>query len=150
VLTRYRALKNELTDASASMPGVDDAFAAISEAGRRSAVASSSSIGWVERHLKRLDLWTEMSAVATRTDVGVERTKPAPDLFLLAADRAGVSPAECLVIEDSRHGVRGAKAAGMTVVAVPNRITTGQDFEAADQIVGSVAEIDLAGIFASD
>ena len=148
VITRYRELKNELTDASGTMPGVDEAFRAIARSGRRSAVASSSSIGWVQRHLERLGLWTEVMAVATRTDVGVERTKPAPDLFLLAADRAGVDPAECLVIEDSRHGVHGAKAAGMTVVAVPNRITAGQDFSAADQVVESVAEIDLDGLFA--
>jgi HAD superfamily hydrolase (TIGR01509 family) len=47
----------------------------------------------------------------------VARGKPAPDVFLLAAEKLGVSPRDCLVIEDGRHGVTGAKAAGMAVYA---------------------------------
>lgn len=46
----------------------------------------------------------------------VTRGKPAPDLFLLAADGIGVHPAACVVIEDSPYGIAGAKAAGMTVI----------------------------------
>jgi HAD superfamily hydrolase (TIGR01509 family) len=46
----------------------------------------------------------------------VERGKPHPDLFLHAADRMGADPAACVVIEDSPYGVRGARAAGMTVL----------------------------------
>lgn len=46
----------------------------------------------------------------------VARGKPAPDLFLLAADRMGVDPADCVLIEDSPFGVRGGRAAGMTVL----------------------------------
>ena len=46
----------------------------------------------------------------------VERGKPAPDLFLLAAERLNVSPAGCLVVEDSVHGIIAAQAAGMEVV----------------------------------
>jgi HAD superfamily hydrolase (TIGR01509 family) len=46
----------------------------------------------------------------------VERGKPAPDLFLLAAKRLNTSPADCLVVEDSVHGVMAAQAAGMEVV----------------------------------
>lgn len=46
----------------------------------------------------------------------VERGKPAPDLFLFAAARMGVDPARCVVIEDSTHGVAGARAAGMTAI----------------------------------
>lgn len=143
VLGRYRALKNELTDAASLMPGVEAAFGTIASARRESALASSSSIEWVERHTRRHGLWDRLVAVATRTDVGVARTKPAPDLFLLAAARAGVDPSACLVIEDSMHGVHGAKAAGMTVIAVPNRITAGQDFGAADLVVDSVVAIEF-------
>ena len=46
----------------------------------------------------------------------VARGKPEPDLFLLAADRLGVDPRGCVLLEDSPYGVRGGKAAGMTVV----------------------------------
>ena len=46
----------------------------------------------------------------------VERGKPAPDLFLFAAERLNVFPADCLVVEDSVHGIIAARAAGMEVV----------------------------------
>lgn len=149
VLSRYRTLKNELTDAAPLMDGVEAAFETVRASGARAAVASSSSIDWVERHIRRHGLWHHLVAVATRTDVGVKRTKPAPDLFLLAAERAAADPETCLVIEDSVHGVVAAKTAGMTVIAVPNRITSGQDFTAADHVVDSVAAIDLASMLAA-
>jgi len=53
----------------------------------------------------------------------VERGKPAPDLFLLAAARLGVEPANALVFEDAPAGVAAAKAAGMSVIWVPNAHT---------------------------
>lgn len=52
----------------------------------------------------------------------VRKGKPAPDIFLLAASRLGVDPADCLVLEDSLPGVRGAKAAGMHVIMVPDLV----------------------------
>ncbi|HYW51651.1 MAG TPA: HAD-IA family hydrolase [Gemmatimonadaceae bacterium] len=60
--------------------------------------------------------------VVTPTDVGPGRGKPAPDMFLLAAERLGVTPERCLVFEDAMPGVVAAQAAGMQVVLVP-RIT---------------------------
>jgi HAD superfamily hydrolase (TIGR01509 family) len=50
----------------------------------------------------------------------VARGKPAPDVYLSAAERLGVDPVQCVAIEDSANGLRSAAAAGMTVVAVPN------------------------------
>jgi beta-phosphoglucomutase-like phosphatase (HAD superfamily) len=50
----------------------------------------------------------------------VPRGKPAPDVYLAAAERLGVDPAGCVAVEDSANGLRSAAAAGMTVVAVPN------------------------------
>jgi HAD superfamily hydrolase (TIGR01509 family) len=49
------------------------------------------------------------------------RGKPAPDMFLLAAERLGVPPARCLVFEDAEPGILAARAAGMQVVHVPSR-----------------------------
>jgi beta-phosphoglucomutase-like phosphatase (HAD superfamily) len=85
--------------------------------------------------------------VVTRDDVSDDgaRTKPAPDLFLLAAERLGVEPARCVAFEDSPNGVVAARAAGMVVVAVPGPMTTGLDMSAADLVVPSLAGIDLAG-----
>jgi beta-phosphoglucomutase-like phosphatase (HAD superfamily) len=50
----------------------------------------------------------------------VVRGKPAPDLFLLAAQRLKITPAECIVLEDSEAGIRAARAAGMTPILVPD------------------------------
>jgi beta-phosphoglucomutase-like phosphatase (HAD superfamily) len=143
VIARYRAHKNELTDSYDLLPGVRSAFDRLAELAISMAMASSSPIDWVERHTKRHGLWHHFVAVATRTDVGAERTKPHPDLFLLAAERANVEPDRCVVIEDSAHGVSAARAAGMRVVAVPNRMTTGQDFSHAHQVRSSLEDLSI-------
>jgi beta-phosphoglucomutase len=66
--------------------------------------------------LRQIGLDTSFDAVADGSDI--ERTKPAPDVFLVAARRLGVAPEECLVIEDAESGIRAAKAAGMVAAAV--------------------------------
>ena len=65
----------------------------------------------------------------------VVRGKPHPDLFLLAAERMGCAPEGCLVFEDSEHGARGAIAAGMSVVIVPDLKRPGEDACAASLAV---------------
>jgi beta-phosphoglucomutase-like phosphatase (HAD superfamily) len=84
--------------------------------------------------------------MVTRDDLGGPgaRTKPAPDLFLLAAERLGVEQTHCVAFEDSPNGVAAARAAGMVVVAVPGPMTAGLDLSAADLLVPSLADIDLA------
>ena len=70
----------------------------------------------------------------------VERGKPFPDLFLLAAERAGIDPARCLVIEDSPHGVDAAHRAGMRVVGLSFRTPVAR-LTGADWIVTDAADI---------
>lgn len=120
---------------------LDDARAA----GVPTAVASSSSADWVVGHLDRLGLTGRFTAIVTSDHVGHDpsRTKPAPDIFLAAAGVLGVDPADCVVLEDSLNGVAAARAAGMTVVAVPGPMTAGLDFGAAHLVVPSVAALDL-------
>ena len=78
------------------------------------AVASSSSVDSLERKLRRTLLWDQF-APHIYSGEHVARGKPEPDLFLHAASRIGATPAACLVIEDSTHGIVAAKRAGMRV-----------------------------------
>jgi len=66
------------------------------------------------------DLASRFAALAFGDEV--LHSKPAPDLFLLASQRLGISPEDCLVLEDSEAGVRAARAAGMEVIIVPDLI----------------------------
>lgn len=77
-------------------------------------VATSSSPRRVERSLRLVGLWERLQGVIFTASM-VERGKPAPDLFLLAAAKMEVDPARCLVIEDSLTGLVAARAAGMAV-----------------------------------
>ncbi|MBN2623147.1 MAG: HAD-IA family hydrolase, partial [Acidimicrobiales bacterium] len=125
--------------------GVADLLDAAAVEGVPAAVASSSSADWVEGHLARLGLRDRFDAVITRDDVGGDgaRTKPEPDLFLVAAEALAVEPARCVVLEDSPNGVAAGRAAGMAVVAVPGPMTASLDLSAAHLVVPSLVEVDL-------
>lgn len=124
-------------------PGVIELATAATEAGIGVAIASSSPLDWITGHLQRFDVDHLFPVKATRDDVGKERTKPHPDLFLLAAERLGVDPARCVVLEDSEPGVTAANAAGCVTIGVPAGMTAEAAFAHADLVVRSVAELDL-------
>jgi beta-phosphoglucomutase-like phosphatase (HAD superfamily) len=115
--------------------------------GLRCAVASSSSVGWLERWLGKHCIRHRFGAICGRDDVA--RVKPAPDLYLLAASRLGVDPAACLVLEDSPNGIRAARAAGMRCVAVPNALTRQLALPDPDLVVASLAERPLPDLLAA-
>jgi HAD superfamily hydrolase (TIGR01509 family) len=79
------------------------------------AVASSAPMPIIEMLLGALEIRHHFQAIASGSEMN---SKPAPDVFLLAADLLGVLPQNCLVIEDSPHGVDAAKAAGMRCVGL--------------------------------
>jgi HAD superfamily hydrolase (TIGR01509 family) len=70
----------------------------------------------------------------------VSRKKPDPEIYLLAMKKAGLTPAECLVVEDSRNGVLAAKAAGIRTLVTLNGYTEGEDVSPGDIIVTSLGE----------
>lgn len=80
-------------------------------------IASSSSLDRLELCLSLLALEAEFGRHVYSGDM-VARGKPHPDVFLFAAGQLGVDPSDCLVIEDSAGGIRGAVAAGMTAVGL--------------------------------
>ncbi|HVY45458.1 MAG TPA: HAD family phosphatase [Minicystis sp.] len=101
------------------------------------AVASSSPRKLVEAVVDRFEMRPRFDAIVTGSDV--ERPKPAPDIFLRAADKLGVAAKDCLVLEDSVAGARAARAAGMHVICVPEGDPAGRGFDE----VASAIEKDL-------
>jgi len=104
---RTRAVAERLTEVKGAADAVDRLRLV-------KAVASSSTREALEFKLKLTGLW-ERFVPHIYSAEHVAHAKPAPDLFLHAADALGVAPADCLVIEDSVNGVRAGQAAGMRV-----------------------------------
>jgi HAD superfamily hydrolase (TIGR01509 family) len=129
------------TRGAPAMDGAVDAVRRLSE--RYSlAVASSSPRPVVEAALRGLGVRDLIGAVTSSDEAGPG--KPAPDVFLLAARRLGVDPAQCLVVEDSLNGVLAARAAGMRVVLIPDADTPPAHgaAEAATYRLASLRELD--------
>jgi HAD superfamily hydrolase (TIGR01509 family) len=104
-------------------------------------LASSSNRPLIDRALEEAGLAGLFRATVSSEEVA--RGKPAPDVYLEAARRLGVDPAEAVAVEDSHNGIRSAKAAGMGVVAIPNHRFP-PDEEAlvqADVVLDSPAEL---------
>ena len=95
---------------------VEGAARAARACGPKKAVASSSGSKLLRVKLEATGLWDVFAPHVYGGDM-VSRGKPAPDIFLLAADGLGVAPERCLVLEDTENGVRAARGAGMTVWA---------------------------------
>ena len=120
------------------MPGVPEAIALFERSGLRLAIASSSPERLIDAVCARLHLDIEIRCSALDEANG----KPAPDVYLAAARRLGLSPASCLAVEDSPAGVLAAKHAGMTCVAVPDPLLTGDPrYRRADLILPSLTAL---------
>jgi HAD superfamily hydrolase (TIGR01509 family) len=100
----------------------------------RLAVASNSSRRLVDTALATAGMSDTFDAVITSDDV--MHAKPAPDIYLEACRRLGVSPADAVALEDSATGIAAAKAAGMACIAVPQYAET--DVSAADEVIDSL------------
>lgn len=72
------------------------------------------------------------------------RGKPAPDPYLLAVERSGAAPDECIAVEDSERGLEAAVLAGIKCLIVPSRLTRACTFPGAHRILSSVREVPLA------
>lgn len=97
------------------------------------AVASSSSEELISTILRKTDLLRFFDSLVSGEEV--PNGKPAPDIFIAAAQRLFVPPADCLVIEDSAHGISAARAAGMRAVGFQNPNSGTQDLSAADETI---------------
>jgi HAD superfamily hydrolase (TIGR01509 family) len=114
----------------AELTPFDDAIGAARELHRRGvpvAVASSSPRARLDATLRAAGLQDLLDVTVAGDEVA--HGKPAPDLFLAAAERLGVAPADCVAVEDSPPGVASAVAAGMAVVAVARKPEHRSDLE---------------------
>lgn len=129
-----------------AMPGLHDLLAWLDEQAIPYGVATSGGRAYAERILESIDVRGRLRFLITAEDVA--NGKPAPDPYLLAAERHGVEPAKMLVLEDSGTGCRSAVAAGAYAVAVPNSHTAGHDFPEVAFTAQSLADDRLRRVLA--
>lgn len=128
-----------------AMPGAEALVRHLAAHNIPIAVGTSSSVRYFHAKITRHQAWFELfDTVVTADDPQVTAAKPAPDIFLRAAERLGVDPADCLVFEDSPFGVTAAKAAGMYAVAIPDANMPIERYHHADLVLGSLSESPLA------
>lgn len=101
-------------------PGLDALLAWLDAQGIPMAVASSSREAMIRHHLEVWDIAHYFKAVVSGQHV--THSKPDPEIFLLTAQKLGVDPAHCLVLEDSYNGVRAGAAGGFVTVMVPDLV----------------------------
>lgn len=128
-------------------PGSGELIADLRERGLRLALASSSRRSWIEAALKSLRLDGSFEVVVSGDCVS--RSKPDPEIFLLAAQRLEVEPRRCLAIEDSPAGVLAARRAGMAVLAVRTPFTAHLAMHDADWVVDSLLTFDSRILYES-
>jgi beta-phosphoglucomutase len=124
-----------------AFPGTVELIHACREASLLIAVASSADKVKVTANLKKIGLPAEFwDSVIWGEEV--KKKKPAPDIFLFAAKKLGVAPADCVVVEDAVNGIQAAKAAGMRCVAVATTFPS-EKLSEADVVRERISDITL-------
>lgn len=140
-LRRQSPITEELFRSAAELPGAEAFVAVLAARGHALAVGTSSTRRLYDLKTGHLPWFSAFSAVVSGDHPEVRALKPAPDIFLAAARAIAGDPARCLVLEDSLAGVQAARAAGMTVIAIPDVALPAERFEQADLVVRSYAEL---------
>lgn len=129
-----------------SMPGVQHALELFAEMDFKISLASSSAMRLIDAVLKSLQLEDRFQVV--RSAQHETYGKPHPQVFISTAEALGVSPENCVVLEDSFHGIIAGKAAKMKVIAVPESgVKIEKRFHAADKIITSLNDLDENSVF---
>ncbi|HEY9174346.1 MAG TPA: HAD-IA family hydrolase [Verrucomicrobiae bacterium] len=127
-----------------AFPGARELVQACRRSGLKTAVASSADLIKIEANLRQIRLPPETwDALVSAEDA--THKKPAPDLFLAAARKLGVTPAECVVVEDAVNGIQAAKAAGMRCVAVAQTFPAA-NLQAANLVRENLLQVTLADL----
>ena len=137
----YKYIENILfTTGPRKMPYIEELLKYLKESNYKVAVASSSNMDHIINNMEKTGLKKYIDEFASGAEV--ENGKPAPDIFLLAAERLGVKPEECLVLEDSKAGVIAGSSAGAKVIMVPDMFKPDDECkEKAYKIVNNLGEV---------
>ena len=122
-----------------TMPGLVELLAALEQNDLPKAIATSSRRSFVEKVLTPFSYQDRFAFVLSAEDV--TEGKPNPEIYLTAAERLGISPAQMMVLEDSQNGCKAAVASGAFAVAVPNHHTQHHDFQGAKLVAETLADV---------
>lgn len=137
-LVMYQGMADEIYGQKVSLlPGFLELLAWLREQEVPLALASSSPMSWINIVLDRFELRSAFPVVVSADELDEGRGKPAPAIYLLTAQRLGVQPSKCVVIEDSANGALSAKRAGMFCIGLRNGFNDEQDLSAADVVTGT-------------
>lgn len=151
-IEEYMALREpallRLFASSPHMQGAPELVAALAERGVPMAVATSSKASLFRLKSAPHAFFATFQTIVCGDDAEVKALKPAPDIFLRAAQRIAQDPRHCLVIEDSPAGVQAARSAGMQVIAIPDAGLGDAAVAGADLVVHDYAELTRAALAA--
>ncbi|MDQ0060080.1 HAD family hydrolase [Paenibacillus harenae] len=147
ITTRSKEYYKKHMDKQELREGVRDYLSLAKLKGLRIAIASSSSLGWIQRYLEKYELDDSFDIIVARDHVG--QVKPNPELYLKAIELLGIEPTEAIAIEDSLNGLKAAKAAGLYCVVTPNDVTKTMNFENHDVRVDSLNQLSLDRLLAT-
>jgi beta-phosphoglucomutase family hydrolase len=137
---KERLYRQMVSGSARAFPGVLSLLSAMKRGGYRVALGTSAPMENVNAVLPQLGLSDAFDAIVCGQDA--PEGKPSPEIYLKAAERVEAAPADCIVFEDSPHGLEAARRAGMKCVAVTNTHPA-QQLAGADRVVGSMEEMDL-------
>ncbi len=135
-------IRHTLEDPQQPIDGIREILNYLEKNRIPAAVASSSPKELVQAVVSRLELDDYFKFLLSGENV--TQSKPHPEIYLQAAARLNIDPADCLVIEDSKNGTIAAKEAGMTCIGFQNLNSGLQDLSRADIIVDTLTAIDLS------
>ena len=108
------------------LPNIEKIFKFLKEKGVKVAIASNGMLVHIEHGLKEKGLYEYVDAIATKEEV--DNPKPAPDVYLKAAEKVGADISRTIAVEDSKPGALGAAASGAYLIVQTNEITNYMDF----------------------
>ena len=132
----FKAFSNEKN--IKPIDGLNNILKVSKKSGLKLAIASSSDTAYLNLILSRLNLPIKFDVITSSDNI--LKGKPDPQIFIVTAEKLGISPKECLVIEDSLNGIEAGKKAGMTVIAITTSINK-EKLTTADKIIDSLDEL---------